>query len=65
MVQYWHPHPAHMEKIQFTASDGVGNILQPEVLQGYYSARYGVLEEVPYLALAATGSQTIKTRIDY
>lgn len=65
IVQYWHPHPIEYNNIRFEAIDGSGCPLNPVTKQGYYSSKYGVFEEVPYVKVSATKSQIIKTNIYY
>ena len=63
--QYWHPHPNEYNNIRFEAIGDSGSPLSQVTKQGFYSSKYGVLEEVPYCTITATKSQVIKTIIYY
>lgn len=62
MRQLWHPNPKHVNKVEISAVDEVGNTLGMKSSEGYWSEYYGVKEDVPVWAFVTHGD-FIKTKI--
>jgi len=62
LLQYWHPARAWADKIQFSATDEAGQILAPEIQEGWYSSYYGNKEVTP-LVVFQTAGKMITTQI--
>ena len=45
--QFWHPHPEWIERIEISAIDQEGKVLDLHESQGWYSSSYGEKDEVP------------------
>ena len=64
ITQYWHPHPKHIEFLNFKSVDANGVNLELQHTSGFYSSAYGIKEPVTDLIFQTT-SNSLTTEISW